>query len=119
LVCGYHQELNFLDLKAGVKYEGGYHARHLMIGWFWEVLFDFNQEQKRKFLAFTTGSDRVPIKGLASVQIIIQRAGPDTDRLPTSATCSSILLLPEYSSKEKLRERMITAIENFEGFGLR
>jgi hypothetical protein len=48
----------------------------------------------------------------------MQRGGPDTDRLPTSHTCFNILLLPDYSSKEKLKERLAVAIENAQGFGL-
>jgi hypothetical protein len=32
--------------------------------------------------------------------------------------CFNYLLLPDYSSKEKLRSRLLTAIENSQGFGL-
>ena len=75
-------------------------------------------EQKRNLLEFVTASDRVPLKGLNSLLFVIQRNGPDTDRLPTSLTCFGRLLLPEYSSKEKLKERLTTAIDNAKGFGL-
>lgn len=40
------------------------------------------------------------------------------DSLPTSHTCFNSLLLPEYSSKEKLADRLRLAILNAEGFGL-
>lgn len=40
------------------------------------------------------------------------------DRLPTSHTCFNVLLLPEYSSKEKLRERLLKAITYAKGFGM-
>jgi hypothetical protein len=43
----------------------------------------------------------------------------DTNSLPTSHTCFNTLLLPEYSSEEKLRERLTTAIRECEGFGLK
>lgn len=39
-------------------------------------------------------------------------------RLPTSHTCYNVLLLCEYNSKEKLRERLLTSISNAEGFGM-
>lgn len=39
-------------------------------------------------------------------------------RLPTSHTCFNALLLPEYSSKEKLRERLLKAITYAKGFGM-
>jgi hypothetical protein len=48
----------------------------------------------------------------------VQRSGPDSDLLPTAHTCFNVLLLPEYASKEKLRERLAVAMANAEGFGL-
>ena len=39
-------------------------------------------------------------------------------RLPTSHTCFNVLLLPDYSSKDKLRERLVKAITNCKGFGM-
>ena len=33
-----------------------------MITWFWEVVHAFSEEQKKRLLAFVTGSDRVPIR---------------------------------------------------------
>lgn len=61
---------------------------------------------------------RAPVGGLGKLTLIIQRFGPDSDRLPTAHTCFNYLLLPEYSSEEKLKSRLLTAIENAQGFGL-
>jgi ubiquitin-protein ligase E3 A len=58
------------------------------------------------------------VGGLSKLVLTIQRAGGDTDRLPTSHTCFNVLLLPEYATREKLQARLLTAIENAEGFGL-
>ncbi len=44
--------------------------------------------------------------------------GGDCDRLPTAHTCFNSLLLPAYTSKERLQERLATALEHAEGFGL-
>lgn len=118
LVCGL-PHLDFEGLQNAAKYEGGYSADSTAVKWFWEVVRGtFTLEQKRQFLMFTTGSDRAPVGGLSTLSICIQRAGPDTERLPTSHTCFDTLLLPEYSSKEKMRERLLTAITNAQGFGL-
>lgn len=46
------------------------------------------------------------------------RMGGDSDRLPTAHTCFNHLLLPAYTSKEVLQERLRTALEYAEGFGL-
>lgn len=48
----------------------------------------------------------------------LQRDGEDSNKLPTSHTCFNTLLLCQYSSREKLRERLTLAICNSEGFGL-
>lgn len=39
-------------------------------------------------------------------------------RLPTAHTCFNALLLCDYISKEKLRERLVKAISNSKGFGM-
>ena len=71
-----------------------------VIGWFWEVVHGFTEAQKKRLLMFVTGSDRVPIKGLASLQppFVISRNGPASDRLPTAHTCFNHLLLPAYKA---------------------
>ncbi len=81
-------------------------------------MHELSDENKKNFLKFATGSDRAPINGLGELNLIIERAGPDSDQLPSSHTCFNHLLLPEYSSKEKLNEKFICAIQNSEGFGL-
>lgn len=60
----------------------------------------------------------MPIKGLSSLKMVIQRNGPDSVRLPTALTCFSRLLLPEYASKKKLAEKLFLALEHGKGFGL-
>lgn len=50
---------------------------------------------------------------------LAQRNGGGTNRLPTAATCFNTLLLPEYDSKEVLRNRLEVAVEECEGFGLK
>jgi len=87
---------------------------------FWSVVHDLSEEEKKLFLSFVTGSDRVPIKGLSNLrpQFVISRNGPHSDRLPTAHTCFNHLLLPDYKDKETLRKCLVTAINNSEGFGL-
>ena len=81
------------------------------------MMNEFSEEQKRKFLMFATGCDRAPINGLADLRIVISRAGPDSDRLPSSHTCFNHVLLPEYTTCEKLKDRLSLAIQHAEGFG--
>lgn len=117
LVCG-ADDLDFEALKRVTTYDGGFSSESPVIQYFWETVLEYNEEQKKKLLFFATGTDRVPIGGLEKMVFVIVKNGPDSDRLPTSHTCFNVLLLPEYTQKEKLRERLMTAIENSEGFGM-
>lgn len=86
--------------------------------YFWEVVHEMTAEQKRALLQFATGSDRIPVGGMSKLRFIIAKNGPDSEKLPTAHTCFNVLLLPEYSTKEKLRERLMKAISYCKGFGL-
>ncbi|XP_070503440.1 ubiquitin-protein ligase E3A [Chironomus tepperi] len=117
LVCG-SKNFDFDELEKSTEYEGGYTAETEIIKHFWSVVHGLSLENKRKLLQFTTGSNRVPVGGLSKLKLVIARHGPDCDRLPTSHTCFNILLLPEYSSREKIEERLLKAINYSKGFGM-
>ncbi|XP_029285582.1 ubiquitin-protein ligase E3A-like [Cottoperca gobio] len=117
LICG-SRKLDFEALEKTTEYDGGYSKDSQIIKDFWETIHLFGEEQKRLFLQFTTGTDRAPVGGLGKLKMIIAKNGSDTDRLPTSHTCFNALLLPEYSSKEKLKERLLKAITYAKGFGM-
>ena len=90
-----------------------------IIKWFWDiVLNDFNDDQRKALLAFTTGSDRAPITGLEDVEFILGLEGEDDEKLPTSHTCFNQLLFQKYSSKEVLKVKLTMAVENCLGFGM-
>merc|ERR1712070_60321 len=97
---------------------GGYSPHTQVIRWFWEVAGQWSEQQKAKLLSFATGSSRAPIGGLRNLNFVIQKEGPNSMNLPTSHTCFNTLLLPEYSSRARLRDRLEIAINNAEGFGL-
>lgn len=118
LICG-STELDFEALQESTHYDDGFTEDSECIKNFWSVVHAFSIEDKRKFLMFCTGSDRVPIRGLSNLVFVISRNGPDSDRLPTAHTCFNHLLLPEYSTREKLKDRLLLAITQSEGFGLR
>lgn len=101
-------------IRDNTTYEG-YTSRSPVVQWLWVVLGEMNHSQQREFLRFCTGAPKLQV---GIFQLKIQRAGPDTDQLPTAATCFNILLLPEYASLDKVRSKLLVAINNAEGFGL-
>ena len=116
IICG-TQILDFNELKRVCKYEE-YKKDSQTIKDFWEVLLTFNEEEKKKFLSFVTGCDRAPIDGLGSLPITISNGGSDTEQLPSAHTCFNNLILPDYKNKEKLKQKILNAINYSEGFGL-
>lgn len=60
----------------------------------------------------------MPVGGLSRLKMVIARHGPDSDRLPIAHTCYNVLLLPDYSTIEKLQDRLLKAINYSKGFGM-
>ncbi|KAL8738586.1 MAG: hypothetical protein Q9181_000637 [Wetmoreana brouardii] len=112
------QDIDVDGLEATTHYDGGYAAEHQTIQDFWSTVRDFSPKQLKSLLEFVTASDRVPVTGWESVQFSVQKNGTGDERLPTSLTCYGRLLLPEYSSRAVLKEKLELAIENSKGFGV-
>lgn len=117
LICG-SKNLDFHALEEATEYDGGFTKESRIVRDFWGITHSLPEEQKRQFLQFTTGSDRAPVGGLGKIKLIITKNGPDSDRLPTTHTCFNVLLLPDYSTKDKLKERLLKAITYSKGFGM-
>ena len=116
IICG-TQTLDFNELKRVCHYEE-YTKDSETIKYFWEILLEFKEEEKKKFLSFVTGCDRAPIDGLGSLPITISNGGSDLNQLPSAHTCFNNLILPDYKNKEKMKEKILNAINYSEGFGL-
>ena len=117
LVCG-SKTLDFEKLREVTIYQDGYTEASQTIHNFWEVIEELDDEEKKKFLFFCTGCDKAPINGLGAMKFFISRHGDNDQLLPSVHTCFNHLLLPDYSSKEVLKEKLMKAIHNSEGFGL-
>ncbi|XP_068797623.1 E3 ISG15--protein ligase HERC5 isoform X2 [Struthio camelus] len=106
-------------LEKNVKYIN-YKKSDQTIKNFWTVFHKLPEEKKKTFLAFLSGSDRIPVNGLESSIFAIadpKEDNPDT-RYPVVNTCSHILFLPRYSCERILKEKLLSAIEHYENFGL-
>ncbi|ORX50733.1 HECT-domain-containing protein [Piromyces finnis] len=110
LVCG-SQDID-IDVLESVTLYDGFTKESECVKNFWSIVHEFDEIQKKRLLFFTTGTDRVPLGGTSKMQFIIARNGPDSDRLPSAHTCFSVLLLNDYATREKLKERLLTALKN-------
>mmetsp|Transcript_16011 Transcript_16011/g.37758 ORF Transcript_16011/g.37758 Transcript_16011/m.37758 type:complete len:763 (-) Transcript_16011:205-2493(-) len=86
--------------------------------WFWEIVRDMSDQERCSLLHFVTGSSRLPPGGFPELdpqfKVTVTRGGEE-ERLPVSHTCVNQLVLQDYSSKEKLREKLLLAMQA-EGF---
>lgn len=118
LICG-QRELNFQELRDSAIYANGFTPNCPMMKWFWEIVLDeWDDEKRRKLLSFSTGSDRAPVNGLKSMKFYIIMEGEDDNRLPTSHTCFNQLLIPKYTTKDVLRKQLEYCLDHATGFGM-
>ncbi|KAF4047304.1 HECT domain-containing protein [Phytophthora infestans] len=100
-------------------YEQSTHEFEL-VGWFWEVLESFSQDQRGHLLQYVTGSSGVPVEGFkgltgmdGEIQLFTIQLGKDVSTvytvLPHASTCLNRLDLPLYPSKVEL-ERILTMV---------
>ncbi|KAI5951077.1 UFD4 [Candida jiufengensis] len=86
------------------------------------ILIEFNEIEKREFLQFLTGSPKLPIGGFKALRpeltVVRKRAEDDLkddDYLPSVMTCANYLKIPNYSTKEIMKEKLLQAVK--EGAG--
>lgn len=91
-------------------YGNGFHPDHSLIKWFWEIILEeWDDDKRRRILLFSTGTDRAPVNGLSKMKFAIVKDNENVrgdSKLPTSHTCFNQLVLPDYSRKDILRERL-------------
>ncbi|XP_077738953.1 putative E3 ubiquitin-protein ligase HERC6 isoform X2 [Canis aureus] len=99
------------------QYGPGYHKSHPTILMFWKAFHKLTLEEKKKFLFFLRGNDRLPLSG--KQEIGIKFRCPETFSeadYPRALTCHNILDLPQYSTMEKVEEALQVAINSNKGF---
>ncbi|RWS26248.1 ubiquitin-protein ligase E3C-like protein [Leptotrombidium deliense] len=119
LISGAQTPIDIEDLKKHTNYSGGYSAEHKTIVAFWNIVTQFQEQQKRCLLKFVTSCSRPPLLGFKDLHppFCIQCAGRE-HRLPTASTCMNLLKLPEYSDVDTLKQKLLYAVESGVGFEL-
>ncbi|KIW09987.1 hypothetical protein PV08_11763 [Exophiala spinifera] len=137
LIRGSDEPLDIASLRAVATYEGwpkneGPPDKQPQVIWFWDFFGRASPGDQRKILTFITGSDRIPAMGATNLIIRIQllRTKDEVDglgraprtsveRFPIARTCFNTLSLYRYSSRQKLEQKLWTAVTESEGFGLK
>ncbi|XP_052401862.1 probable E3 ubiquitin-protein ligase HERC4 [Carassius gibelio] len=112
-----NEEYDWDILKQNTTYEGSFYAEHPTIISFWEVFDELTSNEKKAFLLFLTGFEKVPILGMSAVKMRVRPLFIFTqDHLPEALTCHALLELPVYQNKETLKTKLIEAINHKRGF---
>lgn len=90
---------------------------YFQIRLFWEVFHELPLSEKQKFLLFLTGSDRIPIQGMKAIVLYFQPTNNEQS-LPVAHTCFNLLDLPRYQTRERLKFKLLQAIQQTLGFSL-
>lgn len=107
MIGGSDSVINVKEWKAHTEYNG-YKAKDRQICWFWKIVEEMSEEQRRILLFFWTSVKYLPVdgfRGLAS-KLYIYRSLTSQDSLPTSHTCFYRLCLPPYKSKSSMQDRL-------------
>ncbi|XP_014225779.1 ubiquitin-protein ligase E3B [Trichogramma pretiosum] len=145
LISGDNIPVDLSDLRKYTQYYGGFHDKHRVVRWLWEILEkDFTERERGLFLKFVTSCSKPPLLGFAyldppfSIRCIEVSDDEDTgdtigsvirgfftirkkdpqNRLPTSSTCFNLLKLPNYRKKCTLRDKLRYAVTSSTGFEL-
>lgn len=79
---------------------------------FVRVLCGMSSDERKAFLQFTTGCSTLPPGGLANLHprlTIVRKVDATDSSYPSVNTCVHYLKLPEYSSEDIMRERLLAA----------
>lgn len=123
---GANQRWDIRMLQESCRTDHGFTQDSKAIQFFYEILSTYTKEEQRLFLQFVTGSPRLPTGGFKALSplLTIVRKSDDTnqspdDYLPSVMTCVNYLKLPEYSTKEVMRQKLrIAASEGSFSFHL-
>jgi E3 ubiquitin-protein ligase TRIP12 len=127
-------------LIESTRCDHGYNIHSRAVKWLFELMSEFNSDEQRAFLQFVTGSPRLPVGGpyltvdqqryaLHIVSLGFRMLHPpltivrktaesnhdhcDPDSfLPSVMTCVNYVKLPDYSSKEIMKDKLSTAIRD-------
>lgn len=90
-----NEDYDWGELERNCSYKGGYTVHDPTVKLFWDVFHSLSLEEKKQFLLFLTGSDRIPILGMNTLKMCIQ---PTSDErfLPVGMLDTRLMLQDEF-----------------------
>jgi len=121
MLCGEQApKWTYDELLAYTEPKYGYHKDSPGFLRLLNVLVDMTGVERKDFLQFATGCSSLPPGGIANLHprlTVVKKEGEGDGSYPSVNTCVHYLKLPEYSSKEVLRTKLLAATKE-KGFHL-
>lgn len=102
------------EFLSSIEYKSSGSTRTIEVfAHFRKAISELTNEQVTKLVLFTTGRSKLPFGGLLylSKPITVVCNGKDETALPSASTCFHFLHLPDYTSAEQVRGKLLLAIE--------
>ena len=118
LLCGL-PHIDLEDWMDNTLYTGVFSSeKNEVCQWFWETVYEMEEENKARLLQFVTGTSGVPPSGFSTLQgndggirkFAIHGVPLENCLYPRAHTCFNRIDLPVFESKEQLKERVVVAI---------
>lgn len=115
LVCG-SKSVDVELLKRNTEYIGDINSKSARVQWLWEIVSEMSEEEKVKLVKFCWAQERLPATqeeyDKLQIRFKIKPAmdSKSTNHFPTADTCFFNLELPNYSSKEQMKIKLLQAI---------
>ena len=127
LICG-QPFIDVNEWKENSIYKGKFTKNSTCVKWFWEEIYQLNQENLRKFLQFSTGISRVTINGFQNLEsnrgeiakyclnsVPYNKQGNNFIR---AHTCFNRLDVPIFKKKSEVHDAIEFVLKNITGFGI-
>jgi E3 ubiquitin-protein ligase TRIP12 len=123
LICGpAFEEWSTDFLVQATKCDHGFRHESEAVVSLLRVMAELNAADQRRFVMFATGSPALPVGGLMGLhpRLTIVKRTPEGGRpadqcLPTVMTCTNYFKLPDYSSYEITKSRLLYALREGQG----
>ncbi|KAF1772391.1 JmjC domain [Phytophthora cactorum] len=118
VLCGM-PEIDMADWKSNTVVAPSFSDAPLVVDWFWEVIQGFTEDERARFLQFSTGSSRVPVQGFKGLTSYDGRICPfslrplpnQTRGFPKVHTCFNRVELPLYTTKIDLETALYAVLD--------
>jgi hypothetical protein len=111
-----NKDVDIALLKSFTKYSNDLNEESKVIKWLWEIIEEMTVLERRKFIKFCWAQEKLPstkdqYERLQVIFTIKSNSNKNRkDVFPKADTCFFALELPDYTSKEVMKSKIISAI---------